>query len=215
MKNFLEKFQGKPLSDDQVALGMHLCFCNAKELLEDAELLKKNRKYARAFSLAVLSLEELAKVPMLANTLLYPKNAQAKWKSFWTSFTSHPDKQLIWSIYGESLKKAGIATYGDKYPPGLQPLLEKFKQLSFYVNFFDNEFVKPNDFAKDNLEWIKWIFEITRKRIDDFSRLHSSLGDSKRIVKLGKDIIRAFANAKNEDEFTEAFKVIVAKIKKR
>lgn len=215
MKNFLKKFKGKPLSNDQVTLGMHLCFCNAKELLEDAEILKKNRKYARALSLAMLSLEELAKVPMLANTLLYPKNAQRRWKNFWTSFTSHPDKQLIWSIYGEFLKKVGITGYEDKYPSSLVPLLEKFKQLGFYVNFFDNKFIKPDDFAKDNPEWIKWIFEITRKRIDDFSHLHSSLDDSKRVIKLGKDIIRAFINAKNKDEFTEAFKIIVAKIKKK
>lgn len=215
MKNFLKKIEGKALGDDQIALGMHLCFCNAQELLEEAELLEKNGKYARAFSFAILSLEELAKVPMLANTLLYSKSAQIKWKSFWTSFTTHADKQLIWSMYGGFLKKVGITICEDKYPSGLQPLLEKFKQLGFYVNFFDNEFVKPNDFAKDNPEWIKWIFEITRKRINDFSRLHSSLDDSKRVVKLGKDIIRAFVNAKNEDEFTEAFEVIVAKIKKR
>ena len=41
MKNFLKKFKGKSLNDEKVAIGMHYCFCNAKDLYEEARLLKK------------------------------------------------------------------------------------------------------------------------------------------------------------------------------
>jgi len=114
MKNFLSKFKGKPLNEDQIALGMHLCFCNVKELLEDAELLKENKKYPRALSLAILSLEELVKVPLLMDTLRYSKDDNEKWRKFWKSFISHSNKQLVWSEYGDILKKFGNNDYNNK-----------------------------------------------------------------------------------------------------
>jgi len=214
VSKFLSQFKGQPLTDEQIASGMHLCYWNAKELFEDAELLNKSGSYARAFSLAILSLEELAKVPILAETLFYRKDDTEKWEKFWESFKSHSDKQLMWSTYGTFLKKIGIDHYGDRYSSDLQPLLDKFKQLGFYVDFFKGQFIKPNDFANDNIEWLEWIFEITRNRIESFSSLHSSLDDSKGLVKVSEEIKTAFRNSKDETEFKINLRNIINKLKR-
>ena len=210
MKNFLKKFKGKPLNDEKAAIGMHYCFLNAKDLYEDAKLLKKNKRYSRAFSLLILSLEELAKIPILLNTIFYSKDDDKKWNAFWKSFNTHSDKQIMWSFYGEYLEKYfNNYSFEDRYPPGLQPLLEKGKQLCFYVNFFENDFIKPDDFAKDNIEWLNWIIEFTEKRIKSFSSFHSSLNRSRVVVKHTKNIFSLFKNNMGEAELKSLIKDII------
>jgi len=59
----------RSLTDEQISLGLHSCYCNARDLFEDAQLLLKNRRIARAFGLCVLCLEELAKIPLLINAV--------------------------------------------------------------------------------------------------------------------------------------------------
>lgn len=213
MKEFLAEFRGRPLSHEQIATGMHLCFCNAKELFQDAELLKKNQRLARALSVVILSLEELAKVALLANGVLYPRKDNAKWKQFWKSFNSHSHKQLVWSVYGGLLEKFGNSDYGDRYPGGLQPLIDKMKQMGFYVNYFNEQFVKPSDFAKDNKEWIDWIFDLARKRIESFSHLHDTLDKSRRVVNMGKEIIESFVRSGSEDEFKKTLENMLIRMK--
>ena len=210
METFLKKFKGRPLNDEKTAIGMHYCFLNAKDLYEDARLLKKNNRYSRAFSLLILSLEELSKIPMLLNTIFYPKDDDKKWNMFWKSFNTHSDKQIIWSFYGEYLEKYfNNYSFEDRYPPGLQPLLEKGKQLCFYVDFFENGFVKPDDFAKDNMEWLNFIIEFTEKRIKSFSSFHSSLDKSRIVVKHTKRIFSLFKTNMCETEIRLLIKGII------
>lgn len=210
MKNFLKKFKGKPLNDEKAAIGMHYCFLNAKDLYEDARLLKKNKRYSRAFSLLILSLEELSKIPILLNTIFYSKDDDKKWNAFWKSFNTHSHKQIVWSSYGKILEKYfNIYSFENRYPPGLQPLLEKGKQLCFYVNFFENDFIKPADFAKDNIEWLNWIIEFTEKRIKSFSGPHSSLNRSQLVVKHTKKIFGLFKNNMGEAELKSSIKDII------
>jgi len=215
MKKFLSKFKGTPLNDEQIAHGMHLCFCNAKELLEDASFLKDNGRHSRALSLAILSLEELGKIPLLLNTVLYPKGQNDEWKSFWSSFTSHKSKQLVWTVYGTTLKEYfGLDAYDEKYPPDLQPLIDKLKQLGFYVAFFEKQFIAPRDFIDDNVEWMEWIIELAKSRIDKFAQLHSSLDDSMKAVRTSRELITAFVDANNKSEFAEAINKIIENNKK-
>jgi AbiV family abortive infection protein len=210
MKNILKKFKGKPLDDEKVAMGMHYCFCNAKDLYEDAKLLKKNKRYSRVFGLLILSLEELSKVAILLDTIFYSEDDDKKWNAFWKSFNTHSHKQIVWSVYGKNLEKYfNIYSFKDRYPPGLQPLLEKGKQLCFYVNFFENDFIKPDDFAKGNIEWLNWIIEFTEKRIKSFSNLHSSLDKSKVVVKFTRKIFNLFKNNRSETKIKLSLKDII------
>jgi len=106
-KDLNSLFRENYIDDAQIASAMHLSFCNAVELLEEAELLFERKRYARAFGLAVLALEELAKPPLLLNALFIEKGDQKTWQAFWKALHSHQHKQGVWSAYGKRLAGCG------------------------------------------------------------------------------------------------------------
>ncbi len=59
-KAYMEQIM-KPLSINQIFSASSEIMENAQDLIEEAELLLKNNKYARAFALAHLASEELVK----------------------------------------------------------------------------------------------------------------------------------------------------------
>jgi AbiV family abortive infection protein len=69
---------------------------NAKSLLEDATLLFKNERYARAISLAILSIEESGKPTILRSILLEEdaKEISKKWKEY----RNHHYKNTKWIV---------------------------------------------------------------------------------------------------------------------
>ena len=79
----LGKRMANPLSREQLAKCMHFCYVNARELYKDAEILLENKRYARAFSLCVLCLEELAKIPLILNGACLNKDDKKIWIKFW------------------------------------------------------------------------------------------------------------------------------------
>ena len=218
MRNFLKQFKGQPLNNDQIVLGIYLSFRNSNELFEDAELLKRHKRYARALSLAILSLEELSKVILLIELLFNSKKDDLKWKKWWRAFTSHQFKQLTWGTYKEYSKEKLCLTYKDNYPTDFQPLLEKFKELGFYVSFvgkpLGNKFIEPNDFVKNNLKWLEWIFRIVKQRIDMYTPATSSMKKSKRFAKVINDIVNAYHSSKNRTEAEKAIKMILLQAQK-
>src|SRR5438094_4326761 len=66
---------------------------NAHELLDEAELLLSNEKYARAYALAHLASEEMAKLPMLVSTAMnLLRGVEVDWKKFTSRFQKHETK---------------------------------------------------------------------------------------------------------------------------
>ena len=63
---FMKTLRTGTLSVDEIGRGMHKSFINARGLIEDAETLLEKRP-GRAISLAVLAIEEIGKVVLLAN----------------------------------------------------------------------------------------------------------------------------------------------------
>ena len=66
LDDFLALIDQGQLSLDELGRGMHLCYLNARDLVEDAEVLL-NRRPGRALSLAILAWEELAKILIFGN----------------------------------------------------------------------------------------------------------------------------------------------------
>src|SRR5262245_3232391 len=60
----------KPMTVQQLQALQDAVLENAKALIADAELLAENIRHVRAFSLAVLACEELAKSPILSQACL-------------------------------------------------------------------------------------------------------------------------------------------------
>jgi AbiV family abortive infection protein len=176
------------LTTEQIAVGLHFCYSNALDLLEDARILLKNRKIARAFGLCVLCLEELAKIPLLSNGIFLQGKDGTVWSKFWKAFCSHKLKQNIWSIYGQGqlLSAAGRREkyYKHLYSPAL-PSLEKMKQLSFYVAYLnDGTAMKPDIFFEHMKGLVGLVLKMAEDRLEAFRPLHSTLDRSKKVVAL-------------------------------
>lgn len=110
---------------------------NAKSLYEDAKLLYDNEKYARAISLAILSIEESGKPSIIRSILLEddPKELSKLWKSY----RRHQDKNSMWIIPELILKGAkkidDLRKVVDKDSDHFQ-ILDDLKQLCFYSDVF-------------------------------------------------------------------------------
>lgn len=186
-------FREVPIDDRQIAVAMNLFFQNACELADEAKILFEAKRYARAFSLAVLSLEELAKPVLLANAVVFEKNDNEAWRLLWKVLRSHESKQWVWSAYGERLetwKVPKARSYRDRFPAGVTALLERFKQAGFYVSYFSQSgFILPNKLAADNEKWVKKLIRFVDRRIAAFSNLHGSEAKSLAFVRLSRSLM--------------------------
>ena len=183
--NKSSKQQNKPITKEQVAVLMHFCFCNALDLYKEAELLKKNRKYARAFYLCVVALEELAKIPLVLNAIFIPKSEQKAWINFWKIFNSHTIKQNAIRQYGQTfLKKDKF--YRKRIPERLP--VNKLKLASLYVDCLNGHPLRPNKIFKKESGSIASIFVVTKDRLKGLARLHSTLNGSIRVVRMFEEI---------------------------
>jgi AbiV family abortive infection protein len=206
METFLGQFETGAITPHEIARGMHLSFKNAAKLARESKLLVRHRASARAFSLAVLGLEELGRVPLLLNGLFLDQNDVAGWKVFWNKLRSHHCKQSVWSVYGSLLrhqKHAHAAHYEDRYPAGIEPLLDKFKQMGFYVSFHRGQFLEPGQFASDNRRWLRYLLSALESRVASLRELHGTLDSSERVVRAA---LRLYREAQGDPQLTELFK---------
>ena len=81
------------MSIKEIDLAREKVFENAQALVEDAEILFSNHRYARAYALAHLACEELAKLPMLVTAgLELACGRRVDWKKLDKRFRSHSEK---------------------------------------------------------------------------------------------------------------------------
>ena len=183
--NKTSKKQNKPITKEQVAVLIHFCFCNAQDLYEEAELLKKNKKFARGFYLCVSALEELAKIPIVLNALFLPPNDLKAWAGFWKRFNNHEVKQRAAKKYGQTFLKNMDKSYKDQIPDSLP--INNLKWASLYVDCLDGHPIRPNKIFKNDNRHVSSIFKITKDRLEGLGRLHSTLDGSIRFVRITKE----------------------------
>lgn len=212
MDDFKSGLVGKPIKENQIASGMHLCYMNAKALLSESKLLKENGHHARALSLVILALEELGKILFIMGALDIENENNTGWKKYWKSLNSHKVKLGVWSHYGKLLASFEGKGYKSVFPAGIASFVDKIKQFGFYVNFFKDDFVYPEDFAKDNSEWLEYLVELANERIASFSSMHGSLKGSKRVVAVSKDFKKTMEKKMTVEELS---KVIIERYSKQ
>lgn len=200
-EDFMNASVGVPLDDRGIALGMHLCYENARCLVEEASLLKRNGYSGRAFSLGVLALEELAKVPLLCETMYFKQDDKRQWRKFWEQFQSHKTKQMVWGYYGD-LRDADYA-YQNIVSSGSVGYLERLKQMGLYVGMFDGNWFLPNSYWKANDHLVNWILAVASERVSDFAHIHGSLELSQRFLKRVRAEHEAFGIPQTRDEARE------------
>jgi AbiV family abortive infection protein len=176
----------KPITKEQVATLLHFCWCNARDLYEEASILKENKKYARSFFLCVLALEELTKIPIATNALYLSKTDAQAWKGFWKTFNSHSAKQNAARIYGQGMLKKYNEERWSKFYKKQIPInlpLNQLKLASMYVDCYDGIALRPNQIYGTEKGSVSSIFEVVKDRLDGLGNLHSTIDKSIHFVK--------------------------------
>jgi AbiV family abortive infection protein len=121
------------LTPAQAAIGIQAAVRNARSLLEDAELLLKNRRWQRATALGILAIAEMGKIHILRAILLAREDKELREE--WRSYRAHERKNVLW-IVPELVAKG--ARKLDDLRPAMEstrdhgPLLESIKQIALY-----------------------------------------------------------------------------------
>lgn len=127
-----------PLTLEQAAAGIAAAAQNARALLEDAELLLKNHRWPRAASLAMLSIEEGGKLPILRELLLVESKKDLE--AVWRRYRSHTAKNALSGIPSLA-KDSHLPRFDDCVKifrkDAEHPLMyDKLKQIGFYSDCF-------------------------------------------------------------------------------
>lgn len=124
------------LDSEKAAKGMNLAIKNSQRLLEDSEILFKQDRYSSAVALAILSIEESGKLPILRGLTMEDDDKKIAKK--WKSFRNHLQKNNLWIL--PDLASQGANTFDElkvvysdeaKHPKTLNAL----KQISIYTEF--------------------------------------------------------------------------------
>lgn len=124
------------LNPFQIAEGIRSVKNNGARLFKDAELLYEQKRFPSASSLAILTIEEFGKIPILRRMAL--ANSPNQWQACWRDFSNHLAKSLSWMI--PFLIRSDEKSTEDQYrlfKESRDPeLLNSLKQLGFYVGCY-------------------------------------------------------------------------------
>lgn len=166
---------------------------NAKELFEEAVILEENKKYARAYTLFHLSIEEVGKVFIIFKYLLGNDYSDDQMKKFDIEFRQHKvkidlaaniDVIATWLMDGGELTTEIIenVTYSKKQIEKLNEL----KNLSLYSFLHNGSSFKPSDVIEQkDVEEIHLTAQYRLKGTSDLSKV--LLADLDRLIKLLED----------------------------
>jgi AbiV family abortive infection protein len=154
----LDSYRGA-LTPAQAAEGIRVALENAKELLEEAQILLDRKRFARAASLAILSIEEAGKAPLL-RTILAASNSSDLGNA-WREYRSHTSKNRGAGFNG-TIQATGKSRIEDLRLEDLAPLYDQdselpamwdaLKQLGFYSDCLGaGTWSKPSNFVAEDL----------------------------------------------------------------
>ena len=170
------------MSPNEVAEAVTAYLGNGLGLFEEALLLCRNGRVARAASLVVLGLEEIAKVPLLVNTFLRFEHGSDReaWKAYWKSGGSHKSKQALILGYGKIIREKVDGDpvfsrwlYRHYAPENVLEALDAFKQSNFYVDLRQDGIHAPNNDDR-TLAVLDYLLTFGQERADSFCGWHVS-----------------------------------------
>ena len=122
---------------------------NAKELIEEANILLDNEKYARAYFLAQIAYEEIGKLPIILHETtraLYKE--QHDWKKFYKRLRSHDAKNQVNVIFDKISGFPKIDLDVDEIRDNTKRL-NTLKNASLYSDLNEGEFIKPSSIVNE------------------------------------------------------------------
>ena len=153
---------------------------NAKELIEEAEILVEHDKNARAYTLFQFSIEEVGKASLTFNFVLNGDIDNLKeTKSFETAFRDHKTKtkysqglDFMYAIMSDKsdLTKALLGSWLDEHDK--IEISNNYKNYSLYTSLIDNKFQKPSEIiTKEMLDKIAYYAKLRLQIAEPFFRL--------------------------------------------
>jgi len=134
MARKLDSYKGR-LSPEQIAEGINVARRNARRLYEDAEALLHLDRLPSAVSLAILSIEESGKGPILRELALATTEEEVS--KVWRDYRSHTKKNIMWLV-------PQLVANGARRLEEFRPLfeseaehphvLDQLKQVSIYTD---------------------------------------------------------------------------------
>ncbi len=202
------------LKIEDINEGMKKVLNNASSLIEDSELLYKSNKYPRSYTLAHLSIEEIAKLPMLFRIgTLIKINETIDWKKFWDNFGKHNKKllnNLFWSFlyFSNNSPNINIESFLND---SIKVISKKndLKNNSLYVGFIGNKFIEPSETILEHRAQI--ILELSKRTYKLAEALMSNFIEG--LEKTEEEIIKQFEKMElskdNLAEFLNRFEDII------
>ncbi|WP_158837677.1 AbiV family abortive infection protein [Polaribacter sp. L3A8] len=150
------------LESEELKNGILKCFNNSKSLLSDADYLFEGNRFARAYSIYRLSIEENQKSHKLINLIIekslnkdFSKEEKTEYNKF---FTDH-----LMKIRASAIENYTFFDFFEKYNLKqvktkeqisneiLNPKqIDLFKQYGFYTHLINKKFKQPSDFISKN-----------------------------------------------------------------
>lgn len=134
-------------------------FENAQELFDEGDLLLKEKRYARAFTLFQLSIEEVGASMLILESILSKKYEKRKGKSALlrmirnhkvkTKYSQKVDLLLAYIIPDEKLKKVLLDNVIKQ--SGEIDKINKYKNKSLYVFLSESNVAKPSEAFNESL----------------------------------------------------------------
>ena len=189
------------LTDQQLAIGIDKTLKNAKALLDDANFLLENKRYARAYTLYQLSIEEGGKCLILYNSILSyfqgeEINEESLKKSVYYSHTIKTKESIKLELAAILLFKNSGHEIGTllknigKERESVKSRNNK-KNESLYVELIDGVFFSPlESISIDDVEniadlaliRIKMAEMFASKAINDIDKMKFTAGELKKIM---------------------------------
>lgn len=152
-----------------------LALQNAKDLLEEAELLFQHQKFARTYTLAHLSSEELAKLPILAaHGVRLMRGTSISWKGLDKDLTSHATKLkglLLVDLIGTGTDPTSKSIKVHNETLSRVELFNALKNASLYAGVYQGELFKPTGVFTKRLA--EEALRTSRNRLELFSDIEA------------------------------------------
>ena len=161
------------LSITQIEEGCTKVLENARELIDDAELLLEKERFARAYFLAHLACEEMAKVPMLVGAAVdVLSGRELDWVKLHRRLRCHNEKImgiLVIDYFNDMGRGEDPDAKELKEYLGRLRDYKKVKEYSLYAGLIDGVFRKPSELIVPELATA--LVKVARDRLSFFESI--------------------------------------------
>jgi AbiV family abortive infection protein len=203
------------LDDNNLIEGIRKCIINAKSLIDDALLLKEHGRFARAYTLFQLSIEELGKSSILYFfATLQDVDKETNLKKFRKEFLNHKVKTER-AINFDAIILSSIKEKTDRHKFLYSILMEHqnieifndLKNYSLYTSLIEDKFLLPCETISEELlseiearatvrfDLIKPTIEFLLKGFDEVKQANLKINDDQ-IKEWADEFIFDFLNGK-------------------